>query len=91
MRIQVLSNQTLTDIALQVYGSAEGVFLLAQENGLSVTDDLTPGQWLMFSQNRVSDKKIVQYYAVNGIFPATSAGELSDTGIFDQTFDSTFN
>lgn len=91
MKVRVLSNQTLTDIAIQVYGSAEGVFFLAQENGLSVTDDLTPGQLLVLSPNPLADKKIVQYYADNGICPATSAGEISDNGIFDKTFDSTFN
>ena len=30
--ITVLPNQTLLDIAMQEYGTAEAVFLLAQEN-----------------------------------------------------------
>lgn len=91
MKVTVLSNQTLTDIAIQVYGSAEGVFLLAQENGISVTDELTPGQLLVYSAHLPIDKKIVQYYTVGGICPATSAGELLGEGIFDETFDLTFN
>ena len=44
MEVTVLSGQTLADIAIQVYGSAEGVFILAVENGLDITTDLEPGQ-----------------------------------------------
>ena len=39
MKVTVMQGQSLVDIAMQVYGSAEGVFILAKENGLSVTDD----------------------------------------------------
>ena len=46
MKVTVLQNQTLSDIALQVYGSLEGVFTLAADNDLSVTDELKAGQVL---------------------------------------------
>lgn len=89
MKVTVLSNQTLTDIAIQVYGNAQGVMVLALENGLSVTDELMPGQVLVCSADRVMDKGIVRYYGVNGIRPATVyAGD--SAGVFDRSFDSTF-
>lgn len=88
MKVKVLSGQSLTDIAIQVYGNAQGVFMLAQENGLSVTDELEPGQILSYSSDGVIDKGIVRHYAVKGIFPATVV--VVDSGVFDDSFDLTF-
>ena len=48
MKVTVMQGQSLVDIAMQVYGSAEGVFTLAKENGLSVTDEVSPGQVLTY-------------------------------------------
>mgnify|MGYP000006227300 CR=1 FL=1 len=90
MKIEVLSNQTLSDIALQVYGDIEGVFSLAVDNGLSVTDELHPGQVIEYYPEKVINKAIVQYYSAREIYPATLSKE-EITGIFDNTFDSTFN
>lgn len=89
MEVTVLSGQTLTDIAIQVYGSAEGVFILAVENGLDVTADLEPGQILSFQPENIIDKSIVEYYSMNGIHPATAF--IENWRIFDYTFDYTFN
>ena len=44
--ITVLPNQTLLDIAIQEYGTAEAVFLLAQENRISPTERLNAGMKL---------------------------------------------
>ena len=47
-QIYCLQNQTLLDIAVQEYGSVEGVILLLQANpGLGITDTLLPGQELV--------------------------------------------
>lgn len=89
MKVTVLSNQTLTDIAIQVYGNAQGVMVLALENGLGVTDELAPGQVLRYATQRVMDKGIVRHYGVNGICPATVYGG-DRAGVFDRSFDSTF-
>ena len=88
MKIKVLSGQSLADIAIQVYGNAQGVFMLAQENGLGVTDELEPGQILSYSPDGVIDKGIVHHYVVKGIFPATAV--VDDSGVFDDSFDLTF-
>ena len=88
MKVKVLSGQSLTDIAIQVYGSAEGVFALAQENGMSVTDETQGGQELGYTAEGVSESGIVRHYAVKGIYPATMAD--SDGGVFDDSYDLTF-
>lgn len=88
MKVTVLSGQSLADIAIQVYGSMEAVFTLALENGISVTDDLEPGQILFFSDENMPDKGIARHYAVNKIFPATSFA--AGMGVFDNSFDFTF-
>lgn len=91
MKVTVLQNQTLSDIALQVYGSLEGVFVLATDNDLSVTDELKAGQVLGYQAEKVINKQIVQYYSDNNIHPATAFPCDVDNRIFDNTFNLTFN
>lgn len=91
MKVEVLDRQSLIDIALQVYGSIEGVFTLAVENGLSVTDSLTSGQVLDYSPENIIDKRVTQQYKIQNIRPATAFGYDLETRVFDDTFDTTFN
>ncbi|WP_443937096.1 LysM peptidoglycan-binding domain-containing protein [Pedobacter sp. MW01-1-1] len=46
MIITVQSGQTLMDIAVQYYGSANGLIELTQDNGLTLSDEVFPGQSL---------------------------------------------
>ena len=46
MTVTVKNRQTLSDIAIQVYGSVEAVVALAEANGVSITDDLPAGMVL---------------------------------------------
>ncbi|MCL2793607.1 MAG: hypothetical protein FWD87_11025 [Spirochaetaceae bacterium] len=91
MEIIAQSNQSLFDIALMVSGSAGAAFDIALENGISLTDDLMSGQVLKFTGVPVN-KRVVDYYAVNSIRPATGLiGYEEDLfGVFDDTFDDTF-
>lgn len=87
MKYRVLAGQSLADVALRVYGSAEGAIVLAEENGLEVTDVLEPGRMLEYQPEKVMNKGIVQYYAAQEVRPATAlAGR-----VFDETFDLSFN
>jgi hypothetical protein len=94
MEITASNNQSLFDIALQVYGDATGAFQLALDNDLSITADLTPGQTLKYDPVNVINRQVVEYYQINNIKPATALTEESSTpedrGIFDETFDKTF-
>lgn len=89
MKVTVLQNQTLIDIALQVYGSVEGVYTLAVENGINVTDDIAEGDQLNYDIANIVNKNTVSYLKNNQIYPAT--GSSRDIRIFDFTFDISFN
>lgn len=91
MKVVVLAGQTLTDVALQVYGSAEGVFALATENGLEVTDTLYPGQVLEYQPDKVINTGVAQYYTTRGVCPATAFNDNLTERIHDETFNLTFN
>ncbi len=56
--ITVKAGQNLTDIAIAYMGDPQGVFSLAAANGLSVTDDLAPGQILVLPE--VVNAKVVR-------------------------------
>ncbi len=73
MEVTVVSGQTALDIAIQCYGSAEAAVALAILNGISVTDDLEPGQKLAY--DTPLDKQVAGYYGSKGIIPTTGLGE----------------
>lgn len=73
MKVIILHNQSILDIALQHTGSVENAFALALANGLSLTDDLAVGNWLMAdSQELNANKEILNYYQSKNIQPATA-------------------
>ena len=88
MKITVLNNQSLLDIAIMVSGSAEAAYNIALENGISITDDLMPGQVFQFT-GTVMNKRVVDYCSANNIKPATGYKE-ENYRFFDETFDYTF-
>lgn len=87
MKVLVQQGQSLLDIALQTTGSAEAAFDLALKNGLSITDDLSAGDELLTTD--LFNKHIKSYYDNRNIKPATALTE-ELSGIFDYTFDYTF-
>lgn len=62
MQKQVLHNQALIDIAIQYNGFASNAFELAYKNGISITDELTPGQIIEVSQSTFIDVDVVNYF-----------------------------
>lgn len=70
--VTVSNNQSLFDIAIQVYGSVKYAFDLALANGLSITSDLAPGDQLEMPEIETDEVDIRDYYAANGIKPATA-------------------
>ena len=71
MKVTVKDRQSLFDVAIQVLGSAEGVFALAERNGLSITDRLTDGQELEYDLGDIVDSRTAELVAARGICPAT--------------------
>ena len=70
--VTALNNQSLFDIAIQVYGSVAYVFELAVANGISITDELTAGQQIEVPEIEVESKGVQAYFLANGIKPATA-------------------
>lgn len=69
--MRALEGQTLIDVAIQETGSAEAAYIIAKQSGLSVTDDLQPGQQI--ESPAIVDKQIATYYANKSIKPATAS------------------
>lgn len=70
---QVMRGQTIWDLAIQEYGSVEGVFLLIQDNADqldSLDDDLVPGQVLRIA-TPPTDRDMASYYASNHLHPVS--------------------
>jgi hypothetical protein len=90
---KVEDRQSLLDIALEVYGSAESAFALCIENDALMTEELTAEQELTYTAANVASKSVTNHYAVYNIKPATDIcmdDELTGR-IFDNTFDNFFN
>ena len=71
MKVIVLKRQTLSDIALEVYGDISGLPGIAQANGLSMTAELMAGQELL-CPDVVYDAYLQNYVRKYGIKPATA-------------------
>lgn len=68
----VLYKQSLLDVVLQLTGSIEGVVAVAQANNISITDDLVPGQKIIFPESVELDEDIMNYYKAKKVQPATA-------------------
>ena len=66
----ILHNQSFLDLAIQHTGSVENAFVLALQNGKSLTDDLVAGEQLSL-ENTKNDKDILSYYQSKKLQPAT--------------------
>lgn len=71
MQITVKDRQSLADIAVQYLGGVEGIFALAERNGISITAKLKDGQTLDWELADTVDATVQRIYAAQGIEPAT--------------------
>ncbi|MCL2290818.1 MAG: hypothetical protein FWC34_09000 [Bacteroidetes bacterium] len=87
--ITPLFGQSIFDIALKTCGIAEAAYDIALASGVSITDNVE-GDLLVVPEVE-KNKRIVEYYAINSISPATDYQEKTKKHrIFDYTFDYTF-
>lgn len=70
MKVTAQYRQSLADMALQTCGSLEAVFALAERNGMSITDEPTVGQTLVYELSDVVSRHDVQAYSEDGVTPA---------------------
>ncbi len=71
MQITVKDRQSLADIAVEYLGGVEGIFALAERNGISITARLEDGQTLDWELADTVDAQVQKTYAAQGIEPAT--------------------
>jgi hypothetical protein len=71
--IIVQNNQTIWDIALQEYGSADAVKQLIIDNPAvcDFNNDLLPGTKLIITESAIIDNDTVTYLRKKGIKPST--------------------
>lgn len=73
MKIIVLHNQSLLDLAIQHTGSVENAFDLALANNKSLTDDLQAGETINYEPTTINpNKDILSYYTAKKLQPATA-------------------
>lgn len=81
MEVSVLHNQTLLDVSVQEYGTAEGVFVLAVANGMDVTDTPVAGQVLNVPDWEGKDREVAGYFKSRRIYPATATPLIAEDDI----------
>ncbi len=76
-----MHNQSVFDIAIQEYGSPEGIFLLMTDNaGMSLSSRLVSGQQLNIVSPAVN-RQMKEYYTTNGLRPANEVPDYSKVDI----------
>lgn len=81
MKTTAREGQCLVDIALAATGSVEGVWALALRNGLSVTGELGHGTEIAWEAGDVTDARVAEKYAAEGICPATAVSGKTLAGL----------
>ena len=71
-KIIIIDKQNLLDVVLQATGSIESLFEVALRNGVSITEELTPGVSISFDKDK-GNKDVLAYYVRNNITPATGS------------------
>lgn len=80
MTVTVAHRQTLSDIAIQVYGTMAAAVALAEANGVSITDDLPAGT-VLECPDEVYDRYLQTYVRKLRLQPATAADPDGDIRI----------
>ena len=76
----ILHNQSFLDLAIQHTGSVENAFVLALQNGKSLTDDLVAGEQL-YLENTKNNKDILSYYQSKKLQPATGVSRTGGSSL----------
>lgn len=83
MEVTVEDRQSMPDLAIQTLGGVDGLFSLAERNGLSITAQLKDGMVLEWDYADTVNPTVQCAYAERGIRPATDL-DLGKTGGMDE-------
>ena len=79
----ILHHQSFLDLAIQHTGSVENAFVLALQNGKSLTDDLVAGEQL-YLENTKNNQDILSYYQSKKLQPATGVSHTGGSSLQPQ-------
>jgi hypothetical protein len=90
-RIKIDNNQSIWDLAIQYYGSVDGIKQLILDNPtkLNLETNIIPGTEIIIREEMVINKAMVDYLNKKGITCATAVKVASATGSGD--FSNDFN
>lgn len=83
IKVKVKARQTLLDIAVKVYGTIEGAFVLAEQNNVGITDDLEVGMELSVPKFKNEDLSVKEYYIRKDLNAFTGLEGMSGIGYDD--------
>jgi capsid protein len=79
----VIENQSLLDVAIQEDGSVLAAFEWAVANGISITDDLAPGQNLSAPNSSYRNADVANYFKGRKQMIATAIKQQSNPNLYD--------
>ena len=90
-QVAVNNNQSIWDLAIQYYGSVDGIKQLILDNPakLNLSDGVVPGTKIIIREEMVFNKTIVDYLDKNRIKLATTVSVPNTSGFGD--FSNDFN
>ena len=75
MGLKVLQNQNLFDVVTQEFGTLEELFVLLNDNGLSVNEKLVSGQDLVVNKTNVGDEDVKKFVVLRNITMNNAQGQ----------------
>ena len=90
----VLDNQSTLDIATQEFGTLEQLFVLLNDNNISVNAKLLSGQELVINKTNVGDEEVKDFISLNEITMNNDQGQSLPPligGDFNNDFNNDFN
>lgn len=75
MKVTILNNQSLYDLAIQYTGYATNALKIALHNSITPTDELIAGDTLIIPDDLEVDDAIVSFYRNNNYIPGSTLTE----------------
>ena len=75
MALSVLEGQNLFDIGVQEFGTLEDLFILLNDNNLSVNTKLISGQQLTVNKVNIGDENVKDFVVLGNITMNNAQGE----------------
>ncbi|MDR2147716.1 MAG: hypothetical protein LBE91_14780 [Tannerella sp.] len=79
MQVIAKQGQWLGDVAVRESGSIEAIVEMAIRNSVAITDKIVAGT--AFLKPSPINRRVMNYYEINGIYPATGADAMNRGGI----------